>query len=183
MENEFYKNLSNIPESWKRDKDIINAALTNKEAGLQYVSKDLREDKEVLEKVFPKPSEPDVYDIPESLKKDRDIINAAVTKPSSHLESVFEDVRKSSDVLGKMLPEQTAILGKLSESLAKSQEILAKALPKQEEDLNNASESLKKDKILNSVLGRRFFSPKNTNANAEEVKESQPAIGKKRKFN
>lgn len=119
--------------------------------------------------------------IPESLRKDRDIINAAVTKPSSHLESVFEDVRKSSDVLGKMLPEQKEILGKLSESLAKSQELLAKALPKQEADLNNASESLKKDKILNSVLGRRFFSPKNTNA--KEVKESQPVIGKKRKFN
>lgn len=106
-------------------------------------------------------------------------------KKDVDLEYVSESLRADRDILAKAVPKKVD-LNSVPESLKKDRDILDKVLPKVV-DLNSVPESLKKDRdILNSLLGKRaFFAPKNTtaNANVEEAKESEPTIGKKRKFN
>ena len=144
--------LENLPEEFKKDKDIVLEAVKQNGRALEYAVGSLKKDKEiVLEAVKSSGRSFDYVD--ESLKKDKDIILEAVKQyHEDALKHIGVDLKKDKKFILELVKNNGQHLKFADKSLKKDKEIVDAAIEQDESAIQYADKSFKKDSKITQEI-------------------------------
>ena len=139
--------LENLPEEFKKDKDVVLAAIKQGGSNLQYADESLKKDKEIVLEAVKQEGYALEY-AGESLKKDREIVLEAVKQYANALEYADDSLKKDRDVVLEAVKQNGVAFEYADESLKQDKEIILIAIKDYGAALEYADDSLKKDKEI-----------------------------------
>ena len=137
--------LENLPDEFKKDKEIVLIAVKQNGTNLQYADDSLKKDKEIVLEAVKQRSYAFEY-ADESLKKDKDIVLIAIKQDGTNLQYADDSLKKDKEVVLAAVKQYGAAFEYADESLKKDKEIILIAIKDYGAALQYADDSLKKDR-------------------------------------
>ena len=144
--------LGNLPEEFKKDKDVVYAAMVEDGDNLEFADDSLKKDKKIILPLV-KDFTGILCHVGESLKSDREVVLAAVINDASNFKFVDDSLRKDKefvlDALKKVGGGDSVWIAEYADdSLKKDKEVVLEAVKQDGSNLQYADDSLKKDKEI-----------------------------------
>ena len=139
--------LENLPDEFKKDKDVVLAAVKQNVHALEYADDSLKKDKEIVLIAVKQDGDALRY-ADESLKKDKEIVLIAVKQYGTTLEYADDSLKKDKEVVLLAVKQSGYALKYADDSLKKDREIVLEAVKASGNNLQYADDSLKKDKEI-----------------------------------
>ena len=139
--------LENLPDEFKKDKDVVLAAIKQGGSNIQYADESLKKDKEIVLEAVKQEGYALEY-AGESLKKDREIVLEAVKQYANALEYADESLKQDKEIVLAAVKNYGAAFEYADESLKQDKEIILIAIKDYGAALEYADDSLKKDKEI-----------------------------------
>ena len=134
--------LENLPEEFKKDKEIVWIAVKQYGAALEYTDDSLKKDREiVLEAVKQYGAAFEYAD--ESLKQDKEIILIAIKDYGAALQYADDSLKKDKEIVLIAVKQDGNALRYADESLKKDKEVVREAVRRSNEAIQYIDESLK----------------------------------------
>ncbi len=151
----FGRSVFTINDSFKKDREMVLAAVKQNETTLHYVDESFKKDQEIV-LVAVKRCGNMLHHVDESFKKDREIVLAAVKQQFRILQFIDESLKKDREIVLAAVKQDGRALQYAAESLKKDRKLVLAAVKQRGEALQYADESLKKDRdfVLSAVQQR-----------------------------
>ena len=139
--------LENLPDEFKKNKEIILAAVGQYGAALEFADDSFKKDKEiVLEAVKQNGHALEYAD--DSLKKNKEIVLIAVKQDGDALRYADESLKKDKEIILEAVKQYGTTLEYADDSLKKDKEVVLLAVKQSGYALEYADDSLKKDREI-----------------------------------
>ncbi len=143
----FGASIFGIHESFKKDREIVLAAVKQEGLALKLVDETLKKDREIV-LVAVQQSGYALQYADETLKKDREIVLAAVQQDGWALEYADETLKKDREIVLAAVQQRGYALQYAHESLQKDREIVLAAVQQHGSVLQHADKPFKKDREI-----------------------------------
>tara|TARA_Y100000590_G_scaffold15223_1_gene18308 strand:+ start:692 stop:1879 length:1188 start_codon:yes stop_codon:yes gene_type:complete len=139
--------FESLPDEFKKDKDVVLAAIKQGGSNLQYADDSLKKDKDIVLEAVKQEGYALEY-AGESLKKDKEIVLEAVKQYANALEYADESLKQDKEIVLAAVKDYGAAFEYADESLKQDKEIILIAIKDYGAALEYADDSLKKDKEI-----------------------------------
>ncbi len=143
----FGDDVFDIDEGFKKDREIVLAAVQKNGTTLEYIDESLKKDREIVLAAV-KQNGWLLQFADESLKKDPDTVLAAVQQYGTALRYADESLKKDREIVLAAVQQDSRALQLVDKSLTKDREIGLAAVKQDGRTLQFADESLKKDRKI-----------------------------------
>jgi len=148
--------LEKLPDKFKKDKEVVLAAVKQHFGTFEYADKSLKKDKDVVVAAL-KQHAINLYYADKSFRKDKKIISLLIKKNQARfaLDLADESLKKDKKIVLAAVQKDGTSLEYADESLKKDKKIVLAAVKQEDYALEYADESLKKDKDILAIINKK----------------------------